>query len=154
MQPRRPGAKALVIHDKKFLVVQRDNNPGILHPNMWNTPGGAIDAGETPEEAVLREIEEEVNIVDPLFIENMGVTTYDDESVVHRFAVRLTTEEFKNVRLVSEGQRLDWFTRTEALRLDISPHFRAYLIDCAEDIEQTLAGATVVRDHRCSVNTL
>lgn len=155
MQLRRPGAKALVIWNNKFLVVQRDNKPGILNPNKWNLPGGAIEEGESPEEALMRELEEEVNIKNASSVESMGTTTYEDGgSIVYRFTIRLTAEEFKNVRLVSEGQRLDWFTRTEALELDISPHFRAYLTDCADDIEQTLAGTTVARDYRCRVSAL
>ncbi|CDZ78775.1 nucleoside triphosphate pyrophosphohydrolase [Legionella massiliensis] len=50
------GARALVIHEGKVLLVKHSYTPG------WYTIGGAVDAGETPIEAVQRELSEEVGI--------------------------------------------------------------------------------------------
>lgn len=36
------------------------------HPGQWALPGGRIDAGETPEQAALREMHEEVGLALPL----------------------------------------------------------------------------------------
>lgn len=149
MDKRRPGSKALVMLDHKFILVQRDNKPEILNPNKWNLPGGGIDEDETPIEALIRELREEIDLV-PTTIEPMGTTTYlDGGAIVYRFAVRCTKEEYETIRLVSEGQKLGWFTQKEALELDLSPHLRAYLTECADDINETLTGKTKERDWVC-----
>ncbi len=38
-------------------------SPEMSLPNYWEFPGGKIDAGETPEEALVREIKEELDTV-------------------------------------------------------------------------------------------
>lgn len=42
------------------LVLTRRSEQLRNHPGQWALPGGRIDAGETPEQAALRELEEEV----------------------------------------------------------------------------------------------
>lgn len=136
---RKPGAKAIVVHDGKILLVLRDNNPRIPYPNVWNTPGGGIEEGETPSEALIRELKEEVNLTVDRVI-NLGTTTYEDESVVYRFFVPITDEQLSEIRLVNEGQKLDWFTYEEVLELEKSPNLSVYLETFAEDIQNLLRG--------------
>jgi 8-oxo-dGTP diphosphatase len=50
---------AIVINDK-FLVVQRSEKMSL--PLKWEFPGGKIEANETEEECIIREIKEELNI--------------------------------------------------------------------------------------------
>lgn len=56
---------ALVVSDGKILLVKRDE-PEVKGAHMkWEIPGGKVDFGETPEQAIVREIKEEtgVNII-------------------------------------------------------------------------------------------
>lgn len=45
---------------QKYLIVRRDQNQS--GSGFWEFPGGKIEAGETPERALQREIQEELNV--------------------------------------------------------------------------------------------
>ncbi|WP_114571798.1 NUDIX hydrolase [Exiguobacterium flavidum] len=49
-------AQAIVIQKDKILMVRQYVQRGDV---VWNFPGGGIEAGETPEQACLREVKEE-----------------------------------------------------------------------------------------------
>ena len=62
----RAAAVALVLTSDEegracFLITRRASRLR-NHPGQWALPGGRLDAGETPEQAALREVEEEVGI--------------------------------------------------------------------------------------------
>jgi 8-oxo-dGTP diphosphatase len=51
----------LYTSDDRFLLQLRDEVPNIIYPGCWGLFGGHIEAGETPEIAVVREIQEEIS---------------------------------------------------------------------------------------------
>jgi 8-oxo-dGTP diphosphatase len=53
-------AAALVDGDGRVLLQQRP--PGRQMAGLWEFPGGKVDAGETPEGALIRELREELGI--------------------------------------------------------------------------------------------
>jgi 8-oxo-dGTP diphosphatase len=53
-------AAALVDADGRILMQRRP--PGKAHAELWEFPGGKIEPGETPEQALVRELEEELGI--------------------------------------------------------------------------------------------
>lgn len=53
----RPAAKVILYDDDKNLVIVESRKSGI-----YNLPGGGIDPKESPVEAALREIEEEIGL--------------------------------------------------------------------------------------------
>jgi 8-oxo-dGTP diphosphatase len=56
-----PEVAICILHQaSQFLMQLRDNDPKILYPGYWGLFGGHIEAGETPEVAVVRELEEEI----------------------------------------------------------------------------------------------
>lgn len=55
------GVVGVLERDGAFLMIQRSET--VRAPGMWCFPGGAIEADETPAEAIVREFREEVGLV-------------------------------------------------------------------------------------------
>ena len=53
-------AAALVDADNRVLLAQRPEGRSMA--GLWEFPGGKVDAGETPEDALIRELKEELGI--------------------------------------------------------------------------------------------
>jgi 8-oxo-dGTP pyrophosphatase MutT (NUDIX family) len=58
------NAAAAIIQreDGKYLLQKRDDRPDIWYPDHWGCFGGAIDADESPEQALRRELMEELSL--------------------------------------------------------------------------------------------
>jgi 8-oxo-dGTP diphosphatase len=54
------AAAALVDADNRVLIARRPEGRSMA--GLWEFPGGKVAAGETPEEALVRELEEELSI--------------------------------------------------------------------------------------------
>ncbi|MBM4257722.1 MAG: NUDIX hydrolase [Deltaproteobacteria bacterium] len=69
----------------RLLIAQR--SPRVLQPGTWGTIGGAIDPGEGPEDAVLREIREELGF---------HTATIDDLHLCYVFRDQRTSFTYHN----------------------------------------------------------
>ncbi len=60
----------LIVTDGGLLMHHRDDKPGIANPGCWAGFGGAVEDGETVEEALHREVREETGLIitDPVFL--------------------------------------------------------------------------------------
>ena len=54
--------KAYIIHQDSILVLYRDEKVK-YRPNTYDLPGGTVEFGEHPDDAIIREIKEEVGII-------------------------------------------------------------------------------------------
>lgn len=55
----RVGVGAVVVHDGRVLLVRRGKEP---LRGRWVVPGGTVEAGETLQEALVREVREETGL--------------------------------------------------------------------------------------------
>jgi len=115
------GSSAIVIHNKKILLLLRDNIPTILYPNKWSLPGGCTEIGETPKQTLLRELDEEI-CVKPKNIKSIGqYTDKGDMSTDYLFVVNLDDFEASQVKLGNEGQELKFFALNEIENIRLTP---------------------------------
>ena len=55
------GVTAFIKNGEKVLIVKRPQDASFL-PDYFELPGGHVEFGETPEEALIREVKEEVSL--------------------------------------------------------------------------------------------
>ncbi len=122
--PVRDCVSALLVDEKGRLVIQlRDDKPGLLFPAHWATLGGAIEAGETPDQAMKRELDEEISPAPPVTFWRYFEHTYkargETRMVANHVYVGKLSCALEDVKLF-EGQRLEAFTVDEIDRLPIA----------------------------------
>jgi 8-oxo-dGTP diphosphatase len=59
-KPELTVVAALILRDSKILVCQRRRDD--TYSLQWEFPGGKVEPGESPEEALARELREELNV--------------------------------------------------------------------------------------------
>ena len=115
---------AVVRDGDRVLMAQRPE--GKAQTGLWEFPGGKVEPGETPEEALARECREELL----LEIEAPRVIT----SVIHRYpgmTIRLMLVECRarpgSVPVPQEGQAVGWYRAADMDSLPLCPADRELL---------------------------
>lgn len=115
----KDGVKIFIKNPKlnKYLFMLRDNKPAIPNPNVWGLLGGGIEDGEAPKEALLRELQEEVNIdiYDIKYLGNKPVEILfkgKKHDVTGHYFMGLTNALLDEIHL-TEGQKVKYFTLDE-----------------------------------------
>ena len=115
---------AVIRDGERVLMAQRPE--GKAQAGLWEFPGGKIEPGETPEEALARECREEL----ALEIESPSVL----RSVIHRYpekTIRLLLVECSvrpgSVPVPQEGQSVAWVAPDQMRAMDLCPADRELL---------------------------
>jgi 8-oxo-dGTP diphosphatase len=100
------AACALVDADGRVLIAQRP--AGKMMGGLWEFPGGKIEADETPEAALIRELKEEIGIdtsascLAPLTFASHAYETF------HLVMLLYVCRRWQGVARGREGQALKW----------------------------------------------
>ena len=100
----------------KYLIAKRSHQQGL--EGKWEFPGGKIEQGETPQEALIREIREEIAVEINVF-EEIETSNYYDKDKNRIIALSVYTATIKEgVPSPKEGQTVEWKTVEEFENLD------------------------------------
>lgn len=108
-----------VKRDGHTLMIHRNKRPNDIHEGKWNGLGGKFEAGESPENCVIREVGEEsgLTIRSPHL---HGILTFTNFKGNDWYVFVYTAEDFTGELLndVPEG-KLEWIRNDEVLRLPL-----------------------------------
>jgi 8-oxo-dGTP diphosphatase len=108
---------AILANNGRLLIAQR--RPTSSLPNKWEFPGGKVEAGETPEECLKREMEEEFGI-DVSVREYLGESVFDYQlGTIRLLAFRVTWNGGSFV--VKAHKAIEWVLLTDLPKYDFAP---------------------------------
>jgi len=124
----------------EFLLALRDNKPGIPFPNHWDLIGGHVEEGETPEEALVREIKEELDIEIKEYIfykkyECLTGDVYENIKYIYTGKINIPIEEIT----LLEGERPQYFSREEISDLKFANIIKSVILDYIDDSDSLKA---------------
>ena len=123
---KRKGCSIIFINShKQILLLLRDDIPGIPYPNMWDIPGGHVENNETPEQCIIREMKEEMDL-DIEGFHLFSIIEFDDRTEYTFW--QKTDLDIAKIKL-TEGQCLKWFTENDAKTTDLAYGFNQIVDD-------------------------
>lgn len=103
--------------ERRFLIAQRQKGKHLQ--DFWEFPGGKMEAGETPWQALQRELDEEVNIQPSSGSPFMQVYyRYPERNILLDTWV---VEDYRGMVASAEGQLLQWITIAEVTEYRLPP---------------------------------
>ena len=113
------SAVALIDRDGRLLLAQRPKGKPMA--GLWEFPGGKIEPGETPETALIRELEEELGIntaascLAPLSFASHSYGASDSRAAFHLLMMLYVCRRWEGRPQPIEGGALKW-VRPQQLR--------------------------------------
>ncbi|CAN7574065.1 8-oxo-dGTP diphosphatase MutT [Rhizobium leguminosarum] len=125
------AACALIDADGRILLAQRPEGKSLAR--LWEFPGGKVEPGETPEETLVRELEEELGIITKIAC--LAPLTFASHSyeTFHLLMPLYICRRYEGIPQGREGQALKW-VRPQALRDYPMPPADEPLIPMLQDL--------------------
>ena len=130
-------ATACFINSSNALLVVRKKGA-----QAWMLPGGKLDIGEGPEQAIMRELDEELQLrLSPQDISYLGnfqaVAANEPNTCVnaHAFLAKLPTAQ--PIQIAAEIEAFDWLPLDGAITVKIAPLLREQILPRLRQLANT-----------------
>ena len=102
-------AVGVICQGESILISQRQSHQ--VQAGLWEFPGGKLEIGETPEQALSRELQEElaIDVQDCLPLIDVWHDYIDYEVLLRVYMVK----DFSGVACSREGQSISWVPRAQ-----------------------------------------
>ncbi len=112
-------AAALVDADDRVLVTRRPEGKTLA--GLWEFPGGKIEAGESPEAALIRELGEELGIlVEEACLAPLTFASHAYHEM-HLLMALYVCRRWRGIAQPREGQALRWMMPRDLRTLEMPP---------------------------------
>lgn len=125
---------SIIFYNKKseILLFLRDDKNNIPYPNTWDLLGGHLEAGESPEECIIREMKEELNLELSDFSKFAQIEFHDRTE--HTYFKKLDVDLIE--LSLREGQKLSWFRIDDLAEIDLAFGFKPMIdLFCREVLD-------------------
>ncbi|MEP7103145.1 MAG: NUDIX domain-containing protein [Candidatus Dojkabacteria bacterium] len=119
------GVKALILKEGKILLVKRGSTAPTF-PLTWDLPGGLVDDNELPDDAVLREVQEETG----LEVENsalMSNTIFERKGEPALALFYILDYKSGEVKLSYEHEGYKWVAFQDLAKEELQPWIKKHL---------------------------
>ena len=130
LYPDQPvvGVGAVIINEGKIALIKRGNEPS---KGKWTIPGGLVELGESPEQAVIRETKEEtgLDVENPRLIDLVSNVDLDEKGKVKYHYVIIdyfVHVKNGNAQAASDAVELRWVPFNEVEDYDLTNSFRLF----------------------------
>ena len=117
MNVKKETVLAYIEKDNSYLMLLRNKKKHDINANKWIGVGGHLEKGETPEDALIREIKEETGL-DVISYSKKGLIhfNYDDISeLMHLYVVN----DFKGELIECDEGTLKWIKKCDLFSLEL-----------------------------------
>ncbi len=137
--PKRPvvGVGAVILDGDKILLEKRKNEP---NKGKWSVPGGLVELGESVEEAVVREVQEEtgLEVDEPRLVDVVNYVSLSEKgAVLYHYVILdyLVTVQSGKAKAASDADALKWVPFNEVEEYDLTESFRLFFKRNREKLE-------------------
>jgi len=126
-RPEKDGVVGILIEEDRYLLIRRGWNL-VRAPGFWCFPGGEVEPGESLEEAIRREMMEELGLAVSVGDKIHESISPNGEYLLHWLRVEKTDPEASLQPSPDEVAEAVWLSANQALALEpILPALRTWL---------------------------
>lgn len=111
---------AVIQRGDRFLICRRPE--GKNHGGLWEFPGGKVDAGESSEDALKRELHEELAVE----ATHVGATLFSVRDQKSGFEIQFIPTAVVGEPVAIEHSQIAWSSRFELLSYSLAPSDRSF----------------------------